>query len=64
MHPPLTVKERSCLLRAARVRLMQLHEDYDGLQGALDITGKADLIFEEIGCLTAAIKWLWLQRAV
>lgn len=64
-HPPLTVAQRSCLLRAARVRLTQLHEEYDAVHmGVLDVTGKADIIFTEIACVTQGIRWLWLQKAI
>lgn len=63
-HPPLTVRQRSCLLRAARRRLTELHDEYDALQGMLDISGKADLVFTEIGCVTQGVKWLWTQRAI
>jgi len=64
MGAPLTIRQRSCLLRAARARLMQLHEEYDAVQVSLDLTGKADLIFTEINCVTAAVRWLWRQPAI
>lgn len=64
-HPSLTIRQRSCLLRAARERLAQLHQDYDAVifTGG-DVGGKRDILFSEIGCITQAIQWLWLQPAV
>lgn len=61
----LTVAMRSCLLRAARSRLAQLHEDYDALTGPgrPDVGGQRDILFHEVACVTAAIAWLWLQPA-
>lgn len=61
---PLTVKQRSCLLRAARQRLEQLHQDYDATSEHGDIGAKREELFAEIACVTAAIAWLWLQPAV
>jgi hypothetical protein len=62
--PSLTVKERSCLLRAARQRLAQLHEEYDGVIGRPDVGHKQDTLFSEIACITAGIQWLWHQKAI
>lgn len=56
----LTVAMRSCLLRAARQRLKQLHEDYDA---GSPTTTSHQLLFGEIGCITKAIAWLWQQPA-
>lgn len=63
-NPGLTITERSCLLRAARVRLSQLHEEYDlhhakGEQGS----PRMEALFNEISCVTAGIAWLWMQHA-
>lgn len=65
--PPLirlTVAMRSCLLRAARERLAQLHEDYDGVGRLGHPASTRELLFIEIACITAAIAWLWVQPAV
>ncbi len=62
--PALTVARRSCLLRAARTRLAQLHDEYDAAQEHGDIGSKAQVLATEIGCITAAIAWLWLQPAI
>lgn len=59
----LTVRQRSCLLRAARQRLAQLHEDYDNAWTNGDIGAKRDELFTEIACVTGSIQWLWLQPA-
>lgn len=60
----LTVKSRSCLLRAARQRLAQLHEEYDGMAGRPAIGTRQEELFAEIACITASISWLWNQKAV
>jgi hypothetical protein len=58
----LTVRERSCLLRAAHEHLDQLHEQYESaLNKGMD--ARAHLVRNEIGCLTAATAWLWRQAA-
>lgn len=60
----LTVAVRSCLLRAARVRLAQLHADYDAASSRGDIGNQQEALFAEIACVTAGIHWLWQQDAV
>jgi len=50
-------------LKAARTRLAQLHEEYEGLLVQLLMTAQRDVLFSEIACVTAAIAWLWAQPA-
>lgn len=57
----LTSAMRSCLLRAARKRLGQLHEDYDAMGEHGDVGADKEKLFAEIACVTEAIRWLWLQ---
>jgi hypothetical protein len=70
----LTVRKRSCLLRAARARLAQLHEEYDALRRVEMIDEqswrlgqvvklKREELSSEIGCIADAIRWLWSQPA-
>jgi hypothetical protein len=61
--PPLTVQQRSCLLRAARQRLTQLHDEYDASHSRGDIDSQQEVLFTEIACVTQAIAWLWRQPA-
>lgn len=62
--PKLTIAMRSCLLRASRTRLTQLHDSYDALSEHGDIGAqKRDTLFQEIMCVSNAISWLWLQPA-
>lgn len=63
MNHGLTIAMRSCLLKAARTRLAQLHEEYEGLLVQLLMTAQRDVLFSEIACVTAAIAWLWAQPA-
>lgn len=63
-QPMLTVKQRSCLLRAARQRLAQLHEDYSSGDERGEIGSHREIVFAEITCVTAGIAWLWLQPAI
>lgn len=63
----LTVAQRSCLLRAARKHLGNLHEDYIAFkrfEPKKQWEGACDMLFEEISCVTQAINWLWLQPAI
>lgn len=61
---PLTVQQRSCLLRAARARLQQLHDEYDAASTHGELEGKRDVLFTEISCITSGIAWLWVQPAL
>jgi hypothetical protein len=60
----LTVAMRSCMLRASRKRLEQLHADYEAAAEHGDLGSHKEELFAEIGCVTAAIAWLWQQPAV
>lgn len=60
----LTVRQRSCLLRAARQRLAQLHEDYVSADERGEIGSHREVVFAEINCVTAGIAWLWQQPAI
>lgn len=60
----LTVSMRSCLLRASRERLAQLHQEYQGAIDKQNATVQRDVLFMEIACITSAIAWLWNQPAV
>lgn len=62
--PVLTIAMRSCLLKAARERLAQLHQDYDSVARAPDRHAERDILFSEIACITGSIAWLWLQPAI
>lgn len=55
---------RSCLLRAARERLGQLHQEYDSAAEHGNIGGREDVLFAELSCITRAIAWLWTQPAI
>jgi hypothetical protein len=61
MLTPLTLKQRSCLLRASRARLAQLHEDYEALRDHGDIGNGVEALLAEINCISSAIAWLWVQ---
>ena len=60
----LTVAHRSCLLRAARVRLSQLEADYDACHERGDIGAPKNVLAAEIKCVREAINWLWRCPAV
>lgn len=64
VKPVLTIAVRSCLLKAARERLAQLHQDYDSMVGRPGMQAQIDVLFSEIACITAGIAWLWLQPAI
>lgn len=51
-------------MKAARERLAQLHQDYDSIVGRPGMQAQIDVLFSEIGCITAGIAWLWLQPAI
>lgn len=59
----LTIAMRSCLLKAARERLAQLHQDYDAASRGSD-HAERDILHREIACITSGIAWLWLQPAI
>lgn len=62
VRPLLTIAQRSCLLRAARERLAQLHEDYDAAVTLVQEPGpRRETLAIEVACITGAIAWLWLQ---
>jgi len=59
----LTVARRSCLLRAARARLKQLESDYESLSTRGTLGHEANVLLDELGCISSAIRWLWVQPA-
>lgn len=63
-RPDLTIATRSCLLKAARERLAQLHQDYEAVMRRPDMHVQRDILFSEIACITSGIAWLWLQPAI
>lgn len=61
--PPLTVRRRACLLRAAQKRLEHLGSKLAGLEKNGDIGGQMELLKTEFRCLSDGIHWLWSQPA-
>lgn len=60
----LTVRERTCLLRAARTTLYRLYRDFDTLT-ELGIFGpQRALVAAEITLMLSSISWLWSQVAI
>lgn len=57
----LTGIERACLLRAARIQLLELQDQFNRLNhlaGDVD-NAAADSAAVEVACLQRAISWLW-----
>lgn len=56
----MTLVERSCLLRAARERVRQLHEMAESYHMSHNVR-ELELVLGEINCLNAAMAWIWRQ---
>jgi hypothetical protein len=60
---PLKAEERSCLLRAARRRLLELQDEMTRLQHlpARYAAAPIEATQSEMDCLSRGVKWLWEQ---
>lgn len=56
----LTDRERTCLLRAARIELLRLKDEFYRLQDMQASDAVIGCAAEEVQCLSLAIEWLWL----
>lgn len=58
---PLGAEERSCLLRAARQRLLELTDEMKRLEilPAHYASGPVEATQAEMACLSRGVSWLW-----
>jgi hypothetical protein len=55
----LTVAQRSSLLRAARMKLLDLHDQCEAIHQQGDQAERLSIALKEISTLEEAIAWLW-----
>lgn len=55
----LTITERTCLLRAARIELLRLKDEFYRLQDMQAAEGALQSAAADVQCLSLAIEWIW-----
>lgn len=55
----LTSRERTCLLRAARIELLRLKDEFYRLEGMQTSKAVLESAAAEVQCLSHGIEWLW-----
>lgn len=62
--PALRVSERTCLLRAARIELLRLKDEFYRLQDMQSSEIVLLAAASEVDCLSKGIEWLWRDGIV